>query len=473
MQWHASTHTAGARAARAAHANYAVLSSDDGFGYLLHHRCVQFSRTNNVKGNLMTQPSVQGRFIWEGLTAEDPSAAASFYSKVLGWRAEAWPADSSYTIFNAARGGVAGVSRGQGGRGGWMAYIGADDVDASVAAAEKLGGKVQSPATDIPQVGRIAVIADPQGATFTLMKPLPMEGGTPRTGAPQTGEFAWHELSTSDPEAALKFYQALLGWQLINKMDMGPMGFYWIFGLGGVQLGGVFKPSHPTPGPAWLAYTEVADADKAAAAISKAGGRILNGPMDVPGGRIVQAADPAGLPFAVHAAKATAAALPASTTAASSSGTPPAAKPAPKPPAKPAPAASAAPPAKPAPKPAAAASTPATAPKPAAVPKPASAPKPAPAAAPAKPAAAPPAAVKPAAPKKKTSAKKKAAKKAAPKKKAARKAPKKAKKKSAARRAPTPRKSAKPDKKKEKKAKKSKKDRKRDKKKNKKARRKK
>jgi predicted enzyme related to lactoylglutathione lyase len=401
----------------------------------------------------MAQPSVQGRFLWEGLATADPSAAAGFYSRVVGWRAEAFPADASYTVFHAARGGVAGVSRPQAGHTGWRAFIGSDDVDGTVAAAERLGGKVASPAMDIPQVGRIATLADPQGAVFAILKPLPMEGATPRTGAPQAGEIAWHELSTSDPEAALKFYQTLFGWQLGSKMDMGPMGFYWIFSLGGVQLGGMYKPSHPTAGPAWLAYVEVPDVDKAVAAITRGGGRILNGPMDVPGGRIVQAADPTGAPFAVHMAKAAHTAV-----------APP--KPAPKPTAPPPPTPPAKPAAKPpVPKPAAPAAMTAPPVKPAA-------PKPAAAAAPA---------AKPAAPKKAAPRKKKAARKAVKKtvRKAVRKAGRKktaGKKKSAARAASMAAKSARGSRKdgnKKKDRKRSKKERKRAKKDRKKARRKK
>ena len=413
--------------------------------------------------------------------AENASSAAAFYSKLLGWRTEPWGVDSSYTIFSAARGPVAGVSQGTPGH--WTSFIGADDVDASVAAAEKLGAKVERAAADIPETGRFSIVADPQGARFALFKPLPSEAPV-RSGEPQPGEIVWHELMTSNPEAALKFYQELFGWQLISKLDMGAIGFYWVFGLNGVQMGGVFKPSQPMP-PAWLAYTSVADADKTAVAVKQAGGRVYNGPMDVPGGgRIAQLGDPSGVMFAVHSMKKAAAAPPAAST-------PPAPKPAPPKPAAPKPAA-----APPAPKPATPA--PAAAPKPAAPkpvakptpsPAPAAAPKPA-AAAPAKPAAAPAApsrapAKKKAAPKKKAAAKKKAApkkKKAAPKKKAAarkkagpRKKKAAAKRKSAARRAPAARKVAKPakrkkDKKKDKK--KSKKERKREKK-NKKGRRKK
>ena len=263
----------------------------------------------------MAQPLVHGRFIWQGLITEDPAGAAPFYSRVIGWRAEPSAVDPSYTIVSAASGPVAGISklsdanRAQGARADWMSFIGADDVDALVAQAEKLGAKVHRAAADIDKVGRYAILADPQGATFALFKPL--ESAPPKAGAPQLGELAWHELTTTDPEAALKFYQELFGWQLMHRMDMGQMGFYWIFGSDGVQRGGIFnlyKLPHPAPGPYWTPYFEVADADKAAQAASKAGGRVLNGPMDVPGGgRIAQLADPSGVAFAVHTAPKSAA----------------------------------------------------------------------------------------------------------------------------------------------------------------------
>ena len=359
----------------------------------------------------------------------DPATAGPFYTKVTGWKSEPWASQPSYTIFSAPSGPVAGMSplpeanRAQGARGAWMTFIGAEDVDAAVSQAEKLGAKVLRAASDMAEVGRIAIVADPHGASFGLFKPL--QSSAPK-GAPQLGELAWHELSTpGHPEVALKFYQDLLGWQLLQKMDMGPMGFYYIFGADGVPLGGVFKPSQPTPGPAWLAYVEVPDADKAAATATKAGGHVLNGPMDVPGGgRIAQLSDPHGVPFAVHAPGKAAAASPPS---APKPSTPP--KPTPPKPAPPKPA--------PAAKPSAPASTSAAPAK--TPPAKTTAPKPKKAA---------PAKRKPA---KKASAKKAPAKKSAPrparraagKKKAARKAARKVarkvaragKRKSAARKA--------------------------------------
>jgi predicted enzyme related to lactoylglutathione lyase len=371
----------------------------------------------------MAQPSVQGRFLWQAHLAEDGAAVIPFYARVLGWKTQPWAADPKITIFAAASGPVAGMSpmtderRAQGARSQWLPFIGAEDVDAMVAGAEKLGARVLAAAIDIDQVGRYAVLADPQGAAFALFKPL--QSAAPK-GTPQNGEMAWQELATTDFEAAFNFYRALFGWQLIHRMDMGANGFYLIFGSDGVQRGGIYKQSHPAPGPFWLTYTSVPDADKAAATAVQSGGHIVNGPMDVPGGgRIAQLRDPKGVPFAVHSMGASSTAPKPPAAAASSTpppkASPPTLKPASTPP-KPATPPPAPPPKAPAPA------------KPAASPTAVPAARPAPANAAVKKAVAKKAAPKKAAPKKKA-AKKKAAKKAA--RPAARKVARKAARKSA------------------------------------------
>jgi uncharacterized protein len=372
----------------------------------------------------MAQPSTQGRFVLESLLSEDPAASTAFYGKLIGWRAAPFEHDATYTVFSTASGPAAITTqltdaiRAHGGTPRWTVFIGSDDVDATVAHAERLGAKVRRAAWDTAGGGRSAVLNDPQGAVFGVTK----LGQPPAAskGPPQPGEFAWRELATSDPDAALKFYQELFGWQVITRMEMGPAGTYTVIGSEGVQRGGIFKLSQPGAVPHWLPYVEVADADKAAAAATRAGARVLNGPMDVPGGgRIAQLADPHGIAFAVHS-MAKPAAAPAPKPAPK-----PAAAPSPAPAPKPAPAPAAKPPAPPAPKPAAPA-----APKP-----------PAPAPAKAAPAKAAPAKKKPAA-KKKAAPKKK---KAAPKKKAVAKRKKAAKRKTAAKKkSKSARKSARP-----------------------------
>jgi hypothetical protein len=280
----------------------------------------------------MAEASVQGRFLWESLLSADPAAATSFYGKVVGWKAAPWDADPTHTLFHAGVGPVADVTAlsagasAQGARGHWLTYIGTDDVDATVAQAQSLGAKVSMPAADLP-IGRLAVLVDPQGGSFGVYKPN--RPGTGK-GTPQPGEAVWHELMTPDPEAALRFYAKLFGWQLIERMDMGPIGFYYIFGSGGAQYGGIFKPSQPLAGPpsAWVLYVSVPDADAAAEAASKLGGKLCHGPTDVPGGgRIAQLQDPSGVFFAVHSMKAPATASTAAARPAAASKPRPARKP--------------------------------------------------------------------------------------------------------------------------------------------------
>ena len=253
----------------------------------------------------MAQPSVQGSFVWQELMTGDTAAAGSFYPRVLGWRSQNSPHSSAYTMFATGSGPIAGMMRlsdelrQKGVPPHWLPYIGADDVDATVASAERFGAKVQHAPSDIENnVGRFAVLTDPQGAAFGVYRPGQAASGPPR-GAPAPGQYSWHELATSDAEAAFEFYSTLFGWQAMQRMDMGAAGTYLIFGRDGQQRGGMYKLTRAA-GPHWLSYIEVASADTAAAAARDAGAKVVNGPMDVPGGRVVQLTDPTGALFAVH-----------------------------------------------------------------------------------------------------------------------------------------------------------------------------
>lgn len=373
----------------------------------------------------MAQAKNRGRFVWQELMTNDTAAASAFYTKLLGWHAKGSGGDPAYTEFVAGGTPVGGLWKTpDGAKSMWMPYIGVDQVDQSVKEIEGLGGKVIRPANDIPNVGRFAVVSDPQGAVFAVFT-SGASANTPPSAPFKPGEFSWNELATTDHEAAISFYSKAFGWEALFRHDMGPMGTYLIFGAGGVQYGGMFKmgPQHG-PHPFWLPYASVADADASAKVVTASGGRIVNGPMDVPGeGRIAQLMDPGGVLFAIHAQKA-----PAQTATKPAASAPVAAPPHPKPvvppppappkPAVPPPAPKAAPPPPKTPAPAAVKPAPVTTPpalKPVAVidpPKPApkAAPKPAPA--PAKPAAAA-AAKKPAAKKKAAAKPKKKAKPAA------------------------------------------------------------
>jgi predicted enzyme related to lactoylglutathione lyase len=208
-----------------------------------------------------------------------------------------------YTIFMAGGSQVGGLMALPGDAAAapphWLMYVGTPNVDATVAQAQGIGARVCKAATDIPNVGRFAVLADPQGATFAVFTP----SGPPPGPAPATGAFSWHELATTDVAGALRFYGELFGWTKGTGHDMGAMGVYQLFEHGGVQVGGMCNTQGPSTPPSWLSYVHVADASRAVAAAKAAGGRLLHGPVEVPGGSwIALFLDPQGGAFAVHEA---------------------------------------------------------------------------------------------------------------------------------------------------------------------------
>ena len=264
----------------------------------------------------MSNADIRGKVLWHELLTTDTAAAAAFYPKVLPWRSQA-SSMPGYTLWLAGQAQVGGLMalppEAAGTPPHWLIYVGTPNVDATAEHAQRLGAKVWKAATDIPNVGRFAVLADPQGATFALFTPAPGGGGGP---APGPGVFSWHELATTDVAAAVAFYGELFGWTKGPGHDMGPMGIYQIIERFGAQIGGICNVQGPATPPSWLSYVQVTDSGRAVAAAKGAGGRLLHGPMEVPGGSwIALFMDPQGGAFAVHemprAAKPAAAPKPA------------------------------------------------------------------------------------------------------------------------------------------------------------------
>lgn len=263
----------------------------------------QLSPTNFPREIAMADKTIRGRFVWHELMTVDSTAAHVFYNKVLGWKTQPWEHDPSYAMFAAASGPLGGTVAQSAGAPGWIHYVGTTDLAASVQQAKNLGASVTKDITPTGGGGSYAVLTDPQGATFAMYTSDAAHG---REKPAKRGEFSWHELVTTDPQAAFKFYSALFGWEKAGEHDMGPMGFYYLFGRNGNQLGGMFKmPAGMPGGPAWLGYVRVKDVHKVVKKVKSAGGTLTHGPMEVPGGDwIAQFTDPQGAMFAVHTAKA-------------------------------------------------------------------------------------------------------------------------------------------------------------------------
>lgn len=254
-----------------------------------------------------TMANTAGRFVWHDLMTTDPDAAMKFYDEIAGWGTMPFEGSSRpYTMWTNNGVPLGGVTQltdeMKGVPPSWMASVGVDNVDDSVAKANELGGRTVMPAADIPGAGRYAVISDPQGVPIAIFQPSGEMTGP--GGQPGNGEFSWHELSTSDSKAAFDFYSKLFGWESTGDFDMGEMGLYQMYGQGGVPYGGMMTRTAEMPPPAWLCYIHVPDAKESAKKIESAGGKVMMGPMEVPGGDWVAiGTDPQGAPFAVHSSK--------------------------------------------------------------------------------------------------------------------------------------------------------------------------
>jgi hypothetical protein len=261
----------------------------------------------------MSNAEVLGRFVWHELLTNDTAGAAAFYPKVVPWR-NAPSSMPGYTIWMAGQTQIGGLMALPAEAGStpphWLIYVGTPNVDSTCSQAQGLGARIVKPPGDIPSVGRFAVLSDPQGATFAVFTP---GGGSPPGGPPAQGGFSWHELATTDVAAALRFYGQLFGWTKGTAHDMGgSMGVYQVFQHGGDQAGGICSVQGPSTAPSWLSYVHVADSARAVAAAKGAGGRLLHGPMEVPGGSwVAMMMDPQGGTFAVQEAPRTAAQKPA------------------------------------------------------------------------------------------------------------------------------------------------------------------
>lgn len=256
-----------------------------------------------------------GDFIWYELMTSDADGAREFYSAVIGWDIEAQSnAPMDYRIISTADGPIAGLMpltpdmQAGSARPIWMGYIMVDDVDRTAADMTAAGGSLLMEPWDIPEVGRAAFVADPQGVPFYIMKPTPPadnpDGQSTSFAAmePMVGHCAWNELSTTDPEAAKAFYGKLFGWVKDGEMDMGPMGKYefWKDADNRFGLGAVMPKMPEMPIPMWTYYFRVPEIDVAVTTTQAKGGQILQEPIEIPGGDFSMVGmDPQGAPFAL------------------------------------------------------------------------------------------------------------------------------------------------------------------------------
>jgi len=251
-----------------------------------------------------------GDFIWYELMTPDAEGAKTFYDAVVGWNiGQHVPEYGDYRTIGRSDGGFAGgllplteEMKEHGAHPIWLGYVNVADVDQSIESIQAAGGKSLM-VTDIPNVGRIAMVTDPQGAPFYIMKPIPPadkpEGKSDVFSTDAEQRVGWNELSTSDPAAARKFYGDQFGWGSEDFMDMGEMGQYRFIDHHGVRLGALCGVAQGQQ-PKWRYYFRVPSISAAKTAAEQNGGTIHMGPHQVPtGDYIIIGSDPQGAEFAL------------------------------------------------------------------------------------------------------------------------------------------------------------------------------
>jgi len=242
-----------------------------------------------------------GSFCWTELNTSDPAAAKKFYSGLFNWEAEDMPAgpDMVYTMLKIRGreiGAMCGLQPEQKAHGippHWMSYVAVESADDTAKKAASLGGTVMADAFDVMDVGRMAIIQDPQGATFCVWQ-AKAHIGAKLVG--ENGTFCWDELWTTDRKKAAEFYKGLFGWGA-KEGDMGGMGVYTEWQNAGQSIGGMMEmppEMGPVP-PNWLPYFMVEDCNTTTDKAAASGGKVSVPPTDIPNvGRFSVIQDPQG-----------------------------------------------------------------------------------------------------------------------------------------------------------------------------------
>ena len=245
------------------------------------------------------------QFIWHDLMTPDLEAARKFYSEVIGWDiVDSGMPGGGYWLCNVGKDGVGGLMafRPEDDKKMppfWSGYIHTPDVGKAAQQAVKLGGMIFKEPEIVPGVVEFAILIDPTGAMFNIMRPIP-QGEAPKFAPGTPGAMGWNELHAGDWKQAWDFYSGMFGWEKLETLDMGPVGTYQTFGLDGPAFGGMMNKHPNMPMPGWIYYWNVDSVEAAVARINAGGGKVLMGPHQVPGGSwIINAMDLQGGMFAL------------------------------------------------------------------------------------------------------------------------------------------------------------------------------
>jgi len=239
-----------------------------------------------------------GNFSWMELATTDYKAALRFYGELFGWTAQEMPMpEGVYVMLKKDGYDAAAMYENKKVPPNWLPYVAVANADETAARAKELGANVMQGPFDVMDVGRMAVIADPEGAVFAIWQAGRHYGASVIR---ETGSLCWNELETRNRDAAVQFYTSLFGW----TPKVSPE--YVEFHVGGLGIGGAMTMNEQMKDvpPHWMAYFCVDDCDASTAKAQSDGGGVLVPPMDIPNtGRFSVLRDPQGAVFALFQPK--------------------------------------------------------------------------------------------------------------------------------------------------------------------------
>ncbi len=254
------------------------------------------------KGMDLSPVPLLGKFVWRDLVSEDPEAVKPFYAGLFGWEFEESRAlGAPYTLVRSGGQYIAGISRNRRPRpdqpvSQWLSFMSVADVDRAIVQTKAAGGRVLAGPLDLPNVGRGAVVLDPEGAPVGLLRSK--IGDPVDTPAPALNRFLWTEHLSRNPQASAEFYAALADLQ-VRKMDFSGQP-YWVL-VRGRERAALLRNPTTVDQPIWLAYVHVADPAASAARAAQLGGRVLLAPRkELRNGSFALIADPTGAVLALQ-----------------------------------------------------------------------------------------------------------------------------------------------------------------------------
>jgi predicted enzyme related to lactoylglutathione lyase len=244
-----------------------------------------------------TQTHLVGRLVFAQLISPDIGAAGAFYSALFGWTLQELRfGPTVYAIASLGGRPIAGMLQrpfppGEQRQPAWLSFLSVSDVDAAATVATQQGAKTLFGPRTVPDLGREAILADPQGAVFAM---LSSSSGDPPDEVPPVGDWIWSSLITSDPDRAAAFYQTVFGYEVFDLPGRAEVQHFLLASGGAARVSiNPLPVDRPDARPRWLGYVRVLDAAAVAEKVVSLGGRVLMPPtVDRHGGRVAVMADP-------------------------------------------------------------------------------------------------------------------------------------------------------------------------------------